>query len=259
MVAFCQSVLLNREWERMRHTSNASVCTLWNIRFSKIRSTESTTTSDPATHYERIERMWITDSGIKTDTISQEDQQQIFTQQPNSCRMDYFYCAPSLRIGLKLQKTRAEELTGANRHANHRPTTSDRRPTTDQRPHIWKISNGHISAICDGERSQRREAPADRFASWWWWYLREGSSDPLHTWFYGGVFEVDRSNGGNSGLTKFNRYVGENNARGVIRLVTIWSISCRILIFHKVVQRRVWSMMMSLHFIVNCISTRVYQ
>jgi len=28
-------------------------------------------------------------------------------------------------------------------------------------------------------------------------------------------------NGANSGLTKFNRYVGENNARGVIRLVTI--------------------------------------
>jgi len=28
-------------------------------------------------------------------------------------------------------------------------------------------------------------------------------------------------NGANSGLTKFNRYVGKNNARGVIRLVTI--------------------------------------
>jgi len=28
-------------------------------------------------------------------------------------------------------------------------------------------------------------------------------------------------NGANSGLTKFNRYVGENNARGVIKLVTI--------------------------------------
>ena len=28
-------------------------------------------------------------------------------------------------------------------------------------------------------------------------------------------------NGANSGLTKFNRYVGENNGRGVIRLVTI--------------------------------------
>jgi len=29
------------------------------------------------------------------------------------------------------------------------------------------------------------------------------------------------SNGANSGLTKFNRYVGENNAQGVIRLVTV--------------------------------------
>ena len=28
-------------------------------------------------------------------------------------------------------------------------------------------------------------------------------------------------NGANFGLTKFNRYVGENNARGVIRLATI--------------------------------------
>ena len=28
--------------------------------------------------------------------------------------------------------------------------------------------------------------------------------------------------------TKFNRYVRENNARGIIRLVTIWSISCTI-------------------------------
>jgi len=105
-------------------------------------------------------------------------------------------------------------------------------------------------------------------------YLCKGSSDPLHVWFYGGVFEVGGSNGAISGfakskmaarppswkiqmaisqrrivwfteclvlgcgfwvggsngansfLTKFNRYVGENNARGVSRLVTIWSISC---------------------------------
>ena len=48
----------------------------------------------------------------------------------------------------------------------------------------------------------------------------KGSSDPLHVWFYGGVFEVGGSNGVNSGLIKFNRYVGENNARGVIRLVS---------------------------------------
>jgi len=36
-----------------------------------------------------------------------------------------------------------------------------------------------------------------------------------------GVFSVGGSNGANSGLTKLNRHVGENNARGVIRLVTI--------------------------------------
>ena len=38
-------------------------------------------------------------------------------------------------------------------------------------------------------------------------YLCEGLSDPLHVWFYGAVFEVGRSNGANSGLTNFNRYV----------------------------------------------------
>ena len=31
----------------------------------------------------------------------------------------------------------------------------------------------------------------------------------------GWVFGVGGSNGANSGLTKFNRYVGENNVRGV--------------------------------------------
>jgi len=45
--------------------------------------------------------------------------------------------------------------------------------------------------------------------------------DPLQVWFYGGVFGVGGLNRANSGLNKFNRYVGENNARGVIRLVTI--------------------------------------
>jgi len=54
-----------------------------------------------------------------------------------------------------------------------------------------------------------------------WRYLRGGSSDLLYVWFYNGVFGVGGSNGANSGLTKFNRYVGENDARGVIRLVTI--------------------------------------
>jgi len=44
--------------------------------------------------------------------------------------------------------------------------------------------------------------------------------DPLHVWFYGGVCEVGGLNGAISGFAKSNRYVGENNARGVIRLVT---------------------------------------
>jgi len=37
-----------------------------------------------------------------------------------------------------------------------------------------------------------------------WPYLREGSSDLLHVWFYVGVFWVGGSNGAISGLTKFN-------------------------------------------------------
>jgi len=40
-----------------------------------------------------------------------------------------------------------------------------------------------------------------------------------------GVFGVGGSNGAISGVTTFNMYVEENNARGVIRLVTILSIS----------------------------------
>jgi len=39
--------------------------------------------------------------------------------------------------------------------------------------------------------------------------------------YSGSADGVGGSNGANSFLTKFNRYVGENNARGVIRLVTI--------------------------------------
>jgi len=33
-----------------------------------------------------------------------------------------------------------------------------------------------------------------------WPYFREGSSDPLHVWFYGWVFEVGGSNGAISGF-----------------------------------------------------------
>jgi len=35
-----------------------------------------------------------------------------------------------------------------------------------------------------------------------WPYLRNGSSDPLHFWFCGGVFEVGGSNGAISGFAK---------------------------------------------------------
>jgi len=52
----------------------------------------------------------------------------------------------------------------------------DDRPTNDLT--FGKISNGHN--------------------------LRKGSSDPLHVWFYGGVFGVGGSNGAISGWTKFN-------------------------------------------------------
>ena len=37
-----------------------------------------------------------------------------------------------------------------------------------------------------------------------WPYLREGSSDPLHDWFYFGVFGVGGSNGAISGFAKSN-------------------------------------------------------
>jgi len=59
---------------------------------------------------------------------------------------------------------------------------TDRRPTND-RPHIWE--------------------------NFKWPYLLEGSSDPLHVWFYGGVLAVGGSSGAISGLNKFNRYVGK--------------------------------------------------
>ena len=54
-----------------------------------------------------------------------------------------------------------------------------------------------------------------------WRYLGGGSSDLLRVWFEDGVFGGGGSNGANSGFTQFSRYVGENNAQGVIRLVTI--------------------------------------
>ena len=60
--------------------------------------------------------------------------------------------------------------------SDRRPSTTDDRPTIDRRPHSW-------------ENFKRP-------------YLRKGSSDPLHVWFYGGVFEVGGSNGVISGFAK---------------------------------------------------------
>ena len=55
---------------------------------------------------------------------------------------------------------------------------TDRRPATDDRPTTSHLENFK------------------------WPYLREGSSDPFHVWFYGGVFEVGGSNGAISGFAK---------------------------------------------------------
>ena len=59
---------------------------------------------------------------------------------------------------------------------DQRPTT-DRRPTND-RPHILE--------------------------NFKWPYLHEGSSDPLHVWFYVRAFEVGVSDGAISGFAKSN-------------------------------------------------------
>jgi len=72
--------------------------------------------------------------------------------------------------------------------------TNDR--PTSHLAHIGEISNGHISA----------------------------RGRPIHFMFGSTVVfsgSADRMDGAISGVTTFNRYVGENNARGVLRLVTI--------------------------------------
>ena len=91
-------------------------------------------------------------------------------------------------------------------------------------PPSWKISNGHIFGtgrpidfvfdprVGFSETTDRMDLlPVGPNPRWWlaailknfkWPYPRNGSSDRLHVWFQG-------------------KSTGENNARGVIRLVTI--------------------------------------
>jgi len=53
-------------------------------------------------------------------------------------------------------------------------------------------------------------------------YLWKGSSGSLHVWFYVGFSRsADRMALFPCSWTKFKRFVGENSARGVIRLITI--------------------------------------
>jgi len=46
--------------------------------------------------------------------------------------------------------------------------------------------------------------------------IQDGGSAAIMKNSIGDISSVDHPNGANSGLTKFKRYVGENNARGVI-------------------------------------------
>ena len=76
-------------------------------------------------------------------------------------------------------------------------------------PNVAKRSIWHQ---CKKKYILRTDRPTDQPVIWEnfkWLYLQKGSSDPLHVWFYGGVFGVGGSNGDISGLTKFNRYVGK--------------------------------------------------
>ena len=93
--------------------------------------------------------------------------------------------------------------------------------------HVWYYggvfevggSNGDNSGLSKSKMAAR--LPAAILEKFKWRYLGGGSSDLLRVWFWDGVFGIGGLNGANSGLTKFNRCVRENNARGVIRLVTI--------------------------------------
>ena len=65
------------------------------------------------------------------------------------------------------------------------------------------------------DRPTTDERPTDfSFGQYWgnfkWPYLREGSSDPHHIWFYGGVFGVDGSNGAISSFAKSKMALGRH-------------------------------------------------
>jgi len=54
-------------------------------------------------------------------------------------------------------------------------------------------------------------------------YLHEGSSDPLHVWFYVGVFKVGGSNGAISGFTKSNMAVRRHLEKSKWRYLRVGS------------------------------------
>ena len=94
---------------------------------------------------------------------------------------------------------------------------------------LWDQCKKYI--IDDRPTSDRR--PTDdrplNFENFKWPYLREGSSDSLRVCSRVGFSKsADRMALFPVGPNSIGIYVGlrENNARGVIRLVTIWSISC---------------------------------
>jgi len=127
---------------------------------------------------------------------------------------------------------------------DRRPT--DDRPTTD-RLLIWPILGKFQMAISPRGVARStsclvlRSGFRDRRIEWRYFRFRQiqdGGSAAILENSNGDISAADRPiytvfgsrmgfsgsadfNGTNSGLTKFNRYVGENNARGVIRLVTI--------------------------------------
>jgi len=129
-----------------------------------------------------------------------------------------------------------------------RPATSDQRPATDDRRPtdflIWAILGKFQIVISPrgvvrstsclvlgwGLRGRRIECRYFRFRQ-----IQDGGAAAILENSNGDISAADRpiytmfgSNMGfagsadfNSGLTEINRYVGENNARGIIRLVTI--------------------------------------